>query len=176
VAWRLEALLPEVAPALDAVSEHTAGPGTAVRAAGGVVARKDGDHLEVLLVHRPRYDDWTIPKGKVDAGEDVGECALREVREETGVACRLGRELEATSYTDRAGRRKVVRYWLMEAVSSSWPPEALATGEVDRVEWLEIGEARARLTYTRDRQVLDSAATAMSAGDGGFEQTAEGAG
>jgi 8-oxo-dGTP diphosphatase len=76
-----------------------------VRAAGGVVTR-DG---RVALVHRPKYDDWTFPKGKLDPHEDFEQAALREVEEETGLRCRLGSELPTTSYIDPKGRRKVVR-------------------------------------------------------------------
>ena len=129
-------------------------PGTkVVEAAGGVVWRraKDGG-LEVLLVHRPRYDDWSVPKGKLDFDEDHAEAALREVAEETGLRCSLGPELLATSYRDRKGRPKRVRYWAMEPVRGHFTP----TDEVDEVRWLGIGVARARLTYSRDQAVLDS--------------------
>ena len=84
-----------------------------IRAAGGVPVRQAGGDLEVLLVHRPRYDDWTFPKGKAEPGESDVECALREVEEETGLRCELGRELPSTSYVDGKGRPKRVRYWLM---------------------------------------------------------------
>ena len=83
-----------------------------VLAAGGVV-RRDG---RILLVHRPKYDDWTLPKGKLDAGEGFEEAALREVEEETGFRCELGDELEPTAYTDGKGREKLVRYWEMTPV------------------------------------------------------------
>jgi 8-oxo-dGTP pyrophosphatase MutT (NUDIX family) len=121
-------------------------PGGRVEAAGGVVVR-DG---RVALVHRPRYDDWTLPKGKLDPGESFEEAALREVEEETGLRCRLVRELPATEYRVGA-RRKVVRYWLME-------PEAEAAfvpnDETDDLRWLARDEALRQLTYERDREVL----------------------
>jgi 8-oxo-dGTP diphosphatase len=120
-----------------------------VRAAGGVVVR---DGL-VALVHRPRYDDWTLPKGKLDNGESFEEAALREVEEETGLRARLVRELPSVNYEVR-GRPKVVRYWLMEVESD----EGFAVNdEVDEVRWVEPAEARALLTYDRDRDVLAAA-------------------
>jgi 8-oxo-dGTP diphosphatase len=121
-----------------------------VRAAGGVVVR---DGL-VALVHRPRYDDWTLPKGKLDNGESFEEAALREVEEETGLHARLVRELPSVNYEVR-GRPKVVRYWLMEVESDEG---FVANDEVDEVRWVEPAEARALLTYDRDRDVLAAAA------------------
>jgi 8-oxo-dGTP diphosphatase len=117
-----------------------------VRAAGGVV-RRDG---EVLVVHRPRYDDWTLPKGKLDPGEDFEEAALREVEEETGYRCRLGRELPSIEYRDRRGRLKLVRYWAMEPEAGVFVPNK----EVDEVRWLAVEEALELMTYDRDRDVL----------------------
>lgn len=117
-----------------------------VRAAGGVVAR---DGL-IALVHRPRYDDWTLPKGKLDAGESFEEAALREIEEETGIRARLVRELPETHYEVR-GRPKVVRYWLMEVESD---PGFVPNDEVDELRWLEPAQASALLTYERDRDVL----------------------
>ncbi|HEV3497437.1 MAG TPA: NUDIX hydrolase [Actinomycetes bacterium] len=124
-----------------------------VEAAGGVIWRRspEGD-LEVLLVHRPRYDDWTVPKGKLDAGEGHAEAARREVEEETGLRCELGPELASTSYRDHKGRPKHVRYWAMTPVSGRFRP----TGEVDEVVWLAVDEAKAILSYDRDRPVLDA--------------------
>jgi 8-oxo-dGTP diphosphatase len=121
-----------------------------VTAAGGVVVR---DGL-VALVHRPRYDDWTLPKGKLDKGESFEEAALREVEEETGLRARLLRELPSVSYEVR-GRPKVVRYWLMEVESDEG---FVANDEVDEVRWVEPAAARALLTYERDRDVLAAAA------------------
>jgi len=121
-----------------------------IRAAGGVVVR---DGL-VAVVHRPRYDDWTLPKGKLDAGESFEEAALREIDEETGLRVRLLRELPASNYEVR-GRPKVVRYWLMEVESD---PGFVANDEVDELRWLELGEALRLLTYDRDREVLAAAA------------------
>lgn len=117
-----------------------------VDAAGGVVER-DG---RVLLVHRPRYDDWTFPKGKLDPDESFEDAALREVEEETGVRCTLGRELPSTSY-EVNGRPKVVRYWLMAPDAEL---EFEPNDETDDIRWVTPDEARALLTYDRDRDVL----------------------
>jgi 8-oxo-dGTP pyrophosphatase MutT (NUDIX family) len=122
-----------------------------VRAAGGVVTREGPDGLEVLVVHRPRYDDWSFPKGKAERDETDEECALREGEEETGLLCVLGPELPSTSYIDARGRAKRVRYWLMEIGGG-----ALAyRHEVDRAQWLNLDEARRLLTYRRDGELLD---------------------
>jgi 8-oxo-dGTP pyrophosphatase MutT (NUDIX family) len=120
-----------------------------VRAAGGVVLR---DGL-VALVPRPRYDDWTLPKGKLDAGESFEEAAIREIDEETGLRTRLVRELPAVHYEVR-GRPKVVRYWLMEVESD---PGFVPNDEVDELRWLEPAAARSLLSYDRDRDVLMAA-------------------
>jgi 8-oxo-dGTP diphosphatase len=117
-----------------------------IEAAGGVVVR-DG---RVALVHRPRYDDWTLPKGKLDPGESFEEAGVREVEEETGVRARLVRELPATNY-DVSGRPKIVRYWLME-VDSDGP--FAANDETDELRWVPLDEALRLLTYDRDRDVL----------------------
>jgi 8-oxo-dGTP diphosphatase len=121
-----------------------------VRAAGGVVVR-DG---RVALVHRPRYDDWTLPKGKLDPGESFEDAALREVDEETGLRARLLRELPSVSYEVK-GRPKVVRYWLMEVENDAG---FVADDEVDDLRWLDPAEAMALLSYDRDREVLTAAA------------------
>jgi 8-oxo-dGTP diphosphatase len=120
-----------------------------VRAAGGMVVREG----LVALVHRPRYDDWTLPKGKLDKGETFEDAALREVEEETGLHARLVRELPPVNYEVR-GRPKVVRYWLMEVESDEG---FVANDEVDEVRWVEPAEALALLTYDRDRDVLAAA-------------------
>ena len=117
-----------------------------VRAAGGVV-RRNG---KVLLVHRPKYDDWTLPKGKLDEGESWEDAAVREVEEETGLRCSLGPELASTWYIDSQGRRKRVRYWLMQPESGTFAP----TSEVDEIAWLDPAAATQRLSYDRDREVL----------------------
>jgi 8-oxo-dGTP pyrophosphatase MutT (NUDIX family) len=103
----------------------------------------------VLLVHRPRYRDWTFPKGKVEPGETDMEAAVREVEEETGLRLELGPELPSTTYTDLKLRPKTVRYWAMEAAG-----EGRAGHEVDEVRWVPIREAPDRLSHARDREVL----------------------
>lgn len=125
-----------------------------VRAGGGVVWRRDGSGpVEILVVHRPRYDDWSLPKGKCDPGESDEECALREVREESGFTCRLGAELPSTRYKDSKGRDKVVRYWSMEPVSDAgFTPNA----EIDEIRWLPLAEALAQLSYGHDRPVVEA--------------------
>ncbi|HVS84853.1 MAG TPA: NUDIX hydrolase [Gaiellaceae bacterium] len=120
--------------------------GEVVRAAGGLVVR-DG---RVLLVHRPKYDDWTLPKGKAEPGEDDLECALREVREETGLACEPLRELPSTEYRDAHDRPKRVRWWLMRAAGGAFEPNE----EIDEIRWLEPADAAALLSYGRDVQLL----------------------
>jgi 8-oxo-dGTP diphosphatase len=124
-----------------------------VQAAGGVVWRRSpAGELEVLLVHRPRYDDWTVPKGKLDPGEDHASAALREVAEETGLRCTLGPELASTSYRDRRDRPKHVRYWAMTPVDGAFTP----TDEVDEVRWVPVEAARSLLSYRRDEPLLEA--------------------
>lgn len=124
-----------------------------VRAAGGLVLRTGDDGIEVAVVHRPRYDDWSLPKGKVDPGETDEECALREVREETGLRCRLGRELPSTRYADRKGRSKEVRYWVMEAEGGAFE----VNDEVDELRWLPRARALGLLSYDHDRDLVAAA-------------------
>jgi 8-oxo-dGTP diphosphatase len=118
-----------------------------VRAAGGVVVRGS----QVLLVHRPRYDDWTFPKGKAEPDESDECCALREVWEETGLRCELRAELSPTHYTDSRGRPKRVRWWRMEPLEGVFAP----TDEVDEIRWLTREEAAELLSYARDQALLD---------------------
>jgi 8-oxo-dGTP diphosphatase len=138
----------------EAVTDADAG-GDVVRAAGGAVWRWGASDIEVLLVHRPRYDDWSLPKGKVKEGEDDADAALREVAEETGLACELGAELATTRYHDARGRPKVVRYWAMEVDGAAEVPFR-PNDEVDDLAWLDFERAVDRLTYDRDREVLEA--------------------
>ncbi len=105
---------------------------------------------EVLVVHRPAYDDWSFPKGKLEHGESDEQAALREVEEETGVRCALEREIAPTRYRDARGHRKIVRYWLMSPVGG----EPAAANEVDDARFVSEEEALALLTYARDRELL----------------------
>jgi 8-oxo-dGTP diphosphatase len=125
-----------------------------IRAAGGLVVRASEHDRErgavVLVVHRPQYDDWTFPKGKLEPDETDEECAVREVEEETGLRCELGDELPSTSYVDSLGRAKSVRYWRMRVVSG----ELAFVREVDDARWVTLGEAAEILTYPRDLALL----------------------
>ena len=118
-----------------------------MRAAGGIVVR-DG---RVLLVHRPKYGDWSLPKGKLEEGESWEEAALREVAEETGLRGELGDEVGRTHYEDSRGRPKEVRYYRVSSVD-----EPRAQNEVDEVRWVTPEEAQSLLTYQRDRDLLRS--------------------
>jgi 8-oxo-(d)GTP phosphatase len=124
-----------------------------VRAAGGAVLRAASHRRgEVLLVHRPGYRDWTLPKGKIERGESDEECALREVAEETGFECLLGPELGETRYRERRGREKSVRYWIMTVRDGTFQPNS----EVDEVRWVPLSSVARELSYPGDRAILDA--------------------
>ncbi|MPY92076.1 MAG: NUDIX domain-containing protein [Acidimicrobiia bacterium] len=125
--------------------------GALVRAAGGLVWRPVEEGVEVLLVHRPRRQDWSFPKGKLDPGESFEEAARREVAEETGLDCRLGADLGSVRYTDHRGRPKVVRWWEMQVERGAFVPN----DEVDEVRWATPADARSLLTWASDAEVLE---------------------
>ena len=124
-----------------------------VRAAGGVITRPGPNGvLEVLVVHRPKYDDWSLPKGKAEPDETDEDAAVREVEEETGLRCQLGEELASVRYRDRFGRKKEVRYWRMHVVDEgSWSPN----DEIDEKRWIGAAESDTLLTYEADRRLVD---------------------
>jgi 8-oxo-dGTP diphosphatase len=121
-----------------------------VSAAGGVVVRETPGGPEVAVVHRPRYDDWSLPKGKLEPGEGWSEGALREVEEETGLRCELGPELAPARYSDRKGRDKLVRWWLMRPLDGEFVPNK----EVDELRWFPLDEALESLDYDHDRDLI----------------------
>ncbi|AEM88158.1 NUDIX hydrolase [Streptomyces violaceusniger] len=125
-----------------------------VLAAGCVLWRRSphGGGLEIALVHRPRYDDWSHPKGKLKPGEDALHGAVREVVEETGMGCAPGAVLPTLHYLAK-GRPKEVRYWAAEAVDDDI---FVPNREVDRLLWLPPDAARRRLSYDHDRTLIDA--------------------
>lgn len=138
-------------------------PAVPVRAGGGVVGRLgDNGSVEVVLVHRSRYDDWTFPKGKLDPGEGWEQAAVREVFEETGIVPVLGTELTATEYRDHQDRPKRVRYWAMSvAATAAFEPNE----EISGMRWMSVEEAAQTLTYGRDLPVLRSFVATSAQGD-----------
>lgn len=129
------------------MSEHG---GHEVLAAGGLVCRRTDGELEVLVIHRPRYRDWSFPKGKCDPGESFLEAAVREVREEVGLEVEVGDVVGDVEYLDHKGRAKIVRYWTMAPVSGAFQ----VNDEVDVARWVDLEEARELLTYDHDRGLL----------------------
>ena len=119
-------------------------------AGGGVLWRRDGDALVVAVVHRPRYDDWSLPKGKLHNGEQTLLGAVREVGEETGAEVEVGRRLNSVTYVMSDGTPKHVSYWAMRYLSGEHEPG----DEVDRLQWLTIAEATQLVSYPMDRGVL----------------------
>lgn len=126
-------------------------PSELILAAGGLVIRRSGpESIEIAIVHRPIRADWSYPKGKAEPKETLTECAIREVREETGLHCRIVSFVGTTEYRDRKDRRKIAVYWAMTPESG-----AFRSGEeVDEMRWVELDEAAELLTYERDRELL----------------------
>lgn len=131
--------------------------GSVIRAAGGVLWRPaepgSDDDIEVAVIHRPRYDDWSLPKGKLANGESDLKAAVREVREETGYEVRVGEPLGTTRYrrfVNGVDRPKVVRWWAMEAASGRFSPNA----EVDALRWVPLHAAPAILSSASDLTAL----------------------
>lgn len=130
-----------------------------IDAAGGLVWRtKKRDRIEILLIHRPRYDDWSLPKGKRRRGETMFDCAVREVGEETGLQCDVGPELATVSYQDRKGRSKRVRYWAMQERGGKFR----VNDEVDEVRWVRLDRAESELSYAHDVPVVASLQSAVA--------------
>jgi 8-oxo-dGTP diphosphatase len=125
-------------------------PITRVRAAGGIVVRRARKGPKVLLIHRPGYNDWSFPKGKVDKGETFKQAALREVVEETGYHCTVHKpRLASLQYYDGSGRSKEVRYWIMTVDSGKFVPNK----EVDEIDWVRLNKVESKLSYSRDRRL-----------------------
>ena len=144
------------------MTDQPTGP---VRAAGALLWRRH-DQLEVAVVHRPKYADWSWPKGKLDPGESWAAACVREVREETGLAITIGRPLPDATYpvgTNGTSRPKVVRYWAAEALTQALTEGRPTDDEVDEVAWLGVDEAARRLDYQRDREQLSALAEADAA-------------
>jgi len=125
-----------------------------ISAAGGVLLSRDGTgQTRVAVIHRPKYMDWSLPKGKLEEGEGWKEAAMREVVEETGYRGKPSAELPPVSYLDRKGRKKLVRYWLMEPIDGEFRPG----DEVDELRWVKRDEADELLTYDHDRELVHKA-------------------
>jgi 8-oxo-dGTP diphosphatase len=125
-------------------------PTDVVRAAGGLIVRRDNGNLEIVVVHRPVHDDWSFPKGKLEEDETFELAALREVLEETGMTCRLLRFIGHTDYVDRKGRPKAVAYWVMAQVAGTFA----SNDEVDELRWMGLERASHLLSYPRDRELV----------------------
>lgn len=128
-----------------------------MQAAGGVVLRKG----KVCVIHRPDYEDWSLPKGKLTKGETHEQAALREVHEETGLRCTLGPELSSQDYTDRKGRPKTVRWWAMRVLGDDG---LTPSDEVDQRRWVSTDDAERLLDYEHDRALVREAVRRLNKG------------
>lgn len=131
-------------------------PDDLIRAAGGLVYRTAGAHIEIACIYREARGDWTFPKGKLDKGETFEDAALREVLEETGLHCDVVRFLGTTNYTHRKGKPKIVAYYLMAVRGGDFTPN----DEVDELVWLRLDQVREHLTWERDQELFDLAVQA----------------
>lgn len=134
-----------------------------VISAGALVWRVRDGNLEVLAVHRPRYNDWSWPKGKLDAGETLPQAAIREVAEETGKQVILGQPLPSLRYPIASGKQKVVRYWAAQcssadsrAVKARPAVKSASKDEIDRKRWMTVAEAREKITFSDDLRPLEA--------------------
>jgi 8-oxo-dGTP diphosphatase len=128
-----------------------------IEAAGGVVLRGGA----VCVIHRPDYEDWSLPKGKLSASESHEQAALREVHEETGLRCALGPELSSQEYTDREGRPKHVRWWAMTVLADDG---LVPSHEVDARRWISVEDAERLLDYEHDRALVREALERLARG------------
>ena len=128
-----------------------------IEAAGGVIVDLDKGKPRYLLIHRPAYDDWTLPKGKIEPGERASDAALREVKEETGLNCEILCKLSPTKYMTPNKNLKRVRYWLMQPRGGSFSQN----DEVDAITWLKRSQAMSLLTHVHDQAVLVEAHVAV---------------
>jgi 8-oxo-dGTP diphosphatase len=128
-------------------------PKKSIWAAGSVVVDVDGDEPRFLIVHRPRYKDWSLPKGKLNRGEPFLDAAIRETREETGILGKRARPVGTVGYLTKAGNPKVVKWWLTVPKKGKFKKNS----EVDQVMWATFDEANATLQYSNDKTVLDRA-------------------
>jgi 8-oxo-dGTP diphosphatase len=121
-----------------------------IEAAGGVIVDTSKSKPRYLLIHRPRYDDWSLPKGKLNLGERHRDAALREVKEETGLICEVIAKLSPVNYVTPNGNPKRVKYWLMQRLSGDF----VRNDEVDAVTWVKRSQAMSLLTHVHDQAVL----------------------
>jgi 8-oxo-dGTP diphosphatase len=123
-----------------------------IRAAGALLWRENSElKIEIALIHRPRYDDWSLPKGKIEEGESSLRCAFREVIEETGITPQFGRELGSVEYKEPAGLKRV-KYWAAKALTDEFLPNE----EVDEIAWLNPEDTLARATHESDKTIIES--------------------
>ena len=123
-----------------------------IRAAGALLWRENSElKIEIALIHRPRYDDWSLPKGKIEEGESSLRCAFREVIEETGITPQFGLELGSVEYKEPAGLKRV-KYWAAKALTEEFLPNE----EVDEIKWLDPQDALTRATHESDRTIIES--------------------